>query len=106
MLFPVNILPDWLQVVAHFNPVTYALDAMRSALLGGANVADLWRPLAVLLLSALGFHGRLCLGSSPHQDHRHAHPQLKKKAALKLLGLLFLHVNLGVDARSHQLQLF
>jgi len=53
MLFPVNILPDWLQVVAHFNPVTYALDAMRSALLGGANVASLWRPLAVLLLSAL-----------------------------------------------------
>ena len=53
MLFPVNILPDWLQVVAHFNPVTYALDAMRSALLGGANVAGLWRPLAVLLLSAL-----------------------------------------------------
>jgi len=30
---PVNILPDWLQVVAHFNPVTYALDAMRAALL-------------------------------------------------------------------------
>jgi len=39
ILFPVNILPDWLQVVAHFNPVTYALDAMRAALLGGATVA-------------------------------------------------------------------
>ena len=53
MLFPVNILPDWLQVVARFNPVTYALEAMRAALLGGASVASLWRPLAVLLLSAL-----------------------------------------------------
>ena len=53
MLFPVNILPDWLQVVARFNPVTYALEAMRAALLGGAGVASLWRPLAVLLLSAL-----------------------------------------------------
>jgi ABC-2 type transport system permease protein len=53
MLFPVNILPDWLQVVAHFNPVTYALDAMRAALLGGVNVVGLWRPLTVLLLSAL-----------------------------------------------------
>jgi ABC-2 type transport system permease protein len=53
MLFPVNILPDWLQVVARFNPVTYALEAMRAALLGGATVAALWRPLAVLLLSAL-----------------------------------------------------
>jgi len=53
MLFPVNILPDWLQVVARFNPVTYSLEAMRAALLGGATVAALWRPLAVLLLSAL-----------------------------------------------------
>jgi ABC-2 type transport system permease protein len=53
MLFPVNILPDWLQVVARFNPVTYALEAMRAALLGGATVSALWQPLAVLLLSAL-----------------------------------------------------
>jgi ABC-2 type transport system permease protein len=53
MLFPVNILPDWLQVVARFNPVTYALEAMRAALLGGASIASLWRPVAVLLLSAL-----------------------------------------------------
>ena len=53
MLFPVNILPDWLQVVARFNPVTYSLEAMRAALLGGATIAALWRPLAVLLLSAL-----------------------------------------------------
>jgi ABC-2 type transport system permease protein len=26
-LFPVSILPDWLQVIARLNPVTYALDA-------------------------------------------------------------------------------
>jgi len=55
MLFPVSILPDWLQLVARFNPVTYALEAMRAALLGGAGVAMLWRPLGVLLLFALGF---------------------------------------------------
>jgi ABC-2 type transport system permease protein len=53
MLFPVNILPDWLQVIARFNPVTYALEAMRAALLGGATIASLWRPLTVLLLSTL-----------------------------------------------------
>ena len=52
MLFPVSILPDWLQVVARLNPVTYALDAMRASLLGGANIGQLWRPLAVLLLFA------------------------------------------------------
>jgi ABC-2 type transport system permease protein len=53
MLFPVSILPDWLQLVARFNPVTYALEAMRAALLGDASVAELWRPIAILLLFAV-----------------------------------------------------
>jgi ABC-2 type transport system permease protein len=52
MLFPVSILPDWLQLVARLNPVTYALDAMRAALLGGAGLQAVWRPLLVLLLFA------------------------------------------------------
>lgn len=52
MLFPVNILPDWLQSVARRNPVTYALGAMRASLLRGTGVAALWRTLAVLLLFA------------------------------------------------------
>lgn len=52
MLFPVSILPDWLQVIAHLNPITYALDAMRAALLDGASLPAIWRPLLVLLLSA------------------------------------------------------
>jgi ABC-2 type transport system permease protein len=53
MLFPVGILPDWLQWVARLNPVTYALEAMRSALLGGAGVVALWEPLVMLLLFAM-----------------------------------------------------
>jgi ABC-2 type transport system permease protein len=53
ILFPVNILPDWLQVVALLHRVTYALEAMRAALLGGATLAALWRPLAILLLFAV-----------------------------------------------------
>jgi ABC-2 type transport system permease protein len=52
MLFPVSILPDWLQLVARLNPVTYALEAMRGALLAGAGFAELWRSLAALLLCA------------------------------------------------------
>jgi ABC-2 type transport system permease protein len=53
MLFPVSILPDWLQVIAHLNPVTYAMEAMRAALLDGANLAAIGRPLSILALSAL-----------------------------------------------------
>jgi len=52
MLFPISVLPDWLQIVAKLNPVTYALEAMRAALLGGAGFATVWRPLAVLLAFA------------------------------------------------------
>jgi ABC-2 type transport system permease protein len=50
MLFPVSILPSWLQFVARLNPVTYALDAMRAALLDGANLLAIAKPLLVLLL--------------------------------------------------------
>jgi ABC-2 type transport system permease protein len=53
MLFPVSVLPHWLQVVAYLNPVTYALDAMRAALLDGAGVAAIARPLLTLLLFAV-----------------------------------------------------
>lgn len=52
MLFPVSILPDWLQVIARLNPITYALDAMRAALLGSARIQNLLQPLAILLCFA------------------------------------------------------
>ncbi len=50
MLFPVSILPDWLQFIAKLNPITYALDAMRGVLLDGASLMGIGRPLLVLLL--------------------------------------------------------
>lgn len=52
MLFPVSVLPDWLQFIARLNPVTYALDAMRAALLGGAGLQAVGRPLLVLCVFA------------------------------------------------------
>jgi ABC-2 type transport system permease protein len=52
VLFPISVLPDWLQLVARLNPVTYALDAMRAALLSGAGLRAVWQPLLVLLLFA------------------------------------------------------
>jgi ABC-2 type transport system permease protein len=52
MLFPISILPDWLQFVARLNPITYALDAMRGALLGSSHLRELVQPLGILLLFA------------------------------------------------------
>ena len=34
-LVPVELMPGWLQVVAYFNPLTYAVDAIRLSQLGG-----------------------------------------------------------------------
>jgi ABC-2 type transport system permease protein len=52
MLFPTSILPGWLQFAARLNPVTYALDGMRAALLSGATLAVVWRSVAILFLIA------------------------------------------------------
>jgi ABC-2 type transport system permease protein len=53
MLFPVTILPDWLQIVAKLNPMTHALNAMRAALLGGARLQQLLPAIELLLLFAI-----------------------------------------------------
>jgi ABC-2 type transport system permease protein len=53
MLFPVTILPDWLQVVAKLNPMTHALNAMRAALLGGTRLPQLLPTIELLLLFAI-----------------------------------------------------
>lgn len=52
MLYPVSVLPGWLQFLARLIPVTYALEGMRAALLGRATVGQLWPPLAALLAFA------------------------------------------------------
>lgn len=52
MLFPISILPEWLQFLARLNPVTYALDAMRSALLGSASLEKVLQPVGALLVFA------------------------------------------------------
>ncbi len=80
MLFPISILPDWLQFIAHLNPVTYALDAMRAALLEGASIITIGRPLLILILSAAvllpSSMAHFLLGTSSHQDEWNSHPQL------------------------------
>ncbi len=49
VFYPVSVLPDWLEPVSHLLPMTYALDAMRLALLKGHTLLDVWQDLAILL---------------------------------------------------------
>ena len=34
-IYPISIMPDWLQAVSHANPLTYVVDALRQLMLGG-----------------------------------------------------------------------
>jgi len=59
-LFPVKIMPAWLQDIVKVNPVSYANDAIRQMLIGATvHLASLWVDFAVLIgfasiLSAIG----------------------------------------------------
>jgi ABC-type multidrug transport system permease subunit len=48
-LFPITEFPAWLQTVAHLSPLTYALDALRSALLSDQPSTSYVSDLAILL---------------------------------------------------------
>lgn len=52
MMYPVSILPGYLQAVARLIPITYALEGMRAALLGGATFHQLWPSIIALLIFA------------------------------------------------------
>lgn len=48
VLFPIVLLPNWLQLVARANPVTYALEALRTSLIPRATGGALATPILVL----------------------------------------------------------
>jgi ABC-2 type transport system permease protein len=52
MMYPVSVLPVWLQYVARLIPVTYSLEGMRAAILGHASTFKLLPSIGALLLFA------------------------------------------------------
>jgi ABC-2 type transport system permease protein len=51
--YPISVLPDWLTPFSHLLPMTYALDAMRLAMLKGYSIFEVRNDLLVLLGFAL-----------------------------------------------------
>lgn len=49
-VFPVALLPDWLQVVAHLVPAFYGFEALRGLMLSGATWASVVDELVILAL--------------------------------------------------------
>jgi len=52
-LFPVDAMPGWIQGVSKLNPMTYANDAARQALLGSPGIVSV--PVDLAILAAFGF---------------------------------------------------
>jgi ABC-2 type transport system permease protein len=50
-LYPVSVTPVWLRVIAHVNPLSYEVNALRELLLGLSR--DLWRDFGALVLAAV-----------------------------------------------------
>ncbi len=51
--YPITVLPGWMQALARVSPATYALDAMRAALLRGAGWGELAPNLGLLVAMGL-----------------------------------------------------
>ncbi|MPM37578.1 putative multidrug ABC transporter permease YbhR [bioreactor metagenome] len=45
MFTPISAMPEWAQVIAHANPLTYFIEIMRLVYLKGSSLSDLLRPL-------------------------------------------------------------
>ena len=51
-MYPISIMPNWLKAVAHVNPLTYEVDAMRTLMIrGGATSYGIGADFAVLILT-------------------------------------------------------
>ena len=49
-VYPISIMPGWLKLIAHFNPLTYEVDALRTLMLqGGTSLYGIGWDFAVLL---------------------------------------------------------
>ncbi|MEM4589542.1 MAG: ABC transporter permease, partial [Thermoplasmata archaeon] len=49
-LYPISVMPYWLQIFAYLNPLSYGIDALRSFLLTG-NMNDMIFNFGVLIIS-------------------------------------------------------
>ena len=58
-VYPVSVLPGWLEPVAKVLPQTYLIEAMRLTVLDGASIADLAPQLGPLLVFVAALPGSL-----------------------------------------------
>jgi ABC-2 type transport system permease protein len=52
-LFPITLLPSWLQVFSYFVPITYALDALRLSMLQGCTIGMISQQIFTLAIISI-----------------------------------------------------
>ena len=51
-IYPISIMPVWLQVISHLNPLTYEVDALRALMLqGGTSVYGVGLDMGIMLVA-------------------------------------------------------
>jgi len=53
VLLPLTFAPDWLRVIAGFNPLSYAVNAARDLFNGHGGDPDVFRGLVIMAMLAL-----------------------------------------------------
>jgi ABC-2 type transport system permease protein len=56
-LFPISFLPDWVQTVSMFNPVSYAINAIRALMITGfdwVTIIPAWGVIGLVAIVTLG----------------------------------------------------
>jgi ABC-2 type transport system permease protein len=53
--YSIEVLPEWMQVLARFSPATYVLDGVRQGLINGTPVTELWHDIWPLAIMAVVF---------------------------------------------------
>jgi ABC-2 type transport system permease protein len=53
--YSIEVLPEWMQVLARFSPATYVLDGVRQGLIYGTPVTELWHDVWPLAIMAVVF---------------------------------------------------
>jgi ABC-2 type transport system permease protein len=54
-IYPINIMPGWLKTIAHINPLTYMVDALRVMMTGGVSGFTLTLDFGILLMASVLF---------------------------------------------------
>lgn len=54
-IYPISIMPGWLKIISHFNPLTYMIDGMRLMMIGTPSGFSLFTDFIILVVSSAVF---------------------------------------------------